>query len=156
MISSVLTPALTVSDMERSLAFYVDLLGMRVSAELPPEAERDRWDRYHHEVSGLPDAQIRVVYLEAPDGQTHLELVEYLQPKKPPPPRPGLDEPRTAIVPFGLTDSEGAVERLREAGVEVLSDPVPYTTDDGVSSKTTYFYDPDGNALCLFETVGAG
>ena len=44
-------------------------------------------------------------------------------------------------------------EWLRAAGVEVLSNPVPYTTDDGVSSHTTYFYDPDGHALCLFEIV---
>ena len=45
MISSVLPPALTISDMDRSLAFYRDLLGFRVDTELPPAAERERWDR---------------------------------------------------------------------------------------------------------------
>ena len=69
------------------------------------------------------------------------------------PPRRGIHEPGTSIVALGLSGSQAAVDRLRAAGVEVLSNPVPYTTDDGVSSHTTYFYDPDGHALCLFEIV---
>ena len=154
MITSVLPTALAVSDLESSLAFYCGLLGFRVAAELPPAAERERWDRYHEQVCQISGAQIKVVYLEAPDGQTHLELIEYLAPKAPAPPRRSLHEPGTASVALGVSGSEAVVERLRAAGVDVLSDPVPYTTDDGVSSRTTYFYDPDGHALCLFEMVG--
>jgi catechol 2,3-dioxygenase-like lactoylglutathione lyase family enzyme len=150
-ISSVLPTALAVSDLGRSLAFYCDLLGFRVSARLPPPVERERWDRYHEQVSRIAGAQIEVVYLEAPDGETHLELIEYLRPKVAVPPRRGLHEPGTAIVALGVKGSAAAVERLRAAGVDVLSDPVPYTTDDGLSSLTTYFHDPDGNALCFFE-----
>lgn len=151
MISAVLPTALTVSNLERSLEFYRDLLGFDVAAELPPAAERDRWDRYHQLVCKIPDAQIKVAYLAAPDGQTHLELIEYVRPRVPPRPRPGLNEPGTSIVALATGDSHGAVERLRAVGVEVLSDPIPYTSDDGVSSLTTYLYDPDGNTLCLFE-----
>lgn len=153
MIESVLPTALTVADMNRSLAFYCDLLGFEVDVELPPDAERERWDRYHVQVCGIPDAQIRVVYLKAADGSTHLELVEYVKPKGAKLPRRALNEPGTAIVALSVRNSEEAVERLRAAGVETLSGPVPYTSDDGVSTKTTYFYDPDGNALCLFETL---
>ena len=153
MIRSVLPTALCVSDMDGSIAFYCDLLGFRVAAELPAPAERERWDRYHEQVSRIPGAQIRVVYLEAPDGQTHLELIEYLSPRVAAPARRGLNEPGAVIVAFGLRGSREAVERLREAGVEVLSDPIPYETDDGARSLTTYFYDPDGNALCLFEAL---
>jgi catechol 2,3-dioxygenase-like lactoylglutathione lyase family enzyme len=156
MITGVLPTALAVASMERSLAFYCDLLGFRAAAELPPEAERDRWDRYHAQVCRIPDARIRVVYLEAPDGASHLELIEYLQPKAAPGRRRGLSEPGTAIVALAVEGSAGAVSRLRAAGVEVLSDPVPYETDGGARSLTTYLYDPDGNALCLFETLGDG
>lgn len=155
MISSVLPTALAVSNLERSLHFYCELLGFRVAAELPAPAERQRWDAYHERVCRIPGAQINVVYLEAPDGRSHLELIEYVRPQVAVPPRRGLNEPGTAIVALGLTGSREAVERLRAAGVEVLADPMPYTTDDGVSTLTTYFYDPDGNALCLFETVEA-
>ena len=153
MISSVLPTALAVSDLERSIAFYRDLLGFRVAAELPPPAERERWDAYHEQVCRISGAQIEVVYLEAPDGRTYLELIEYVSPKVPLPPRRGLHEPGTAIVALSVQGSREAVERLRAAGVEVLAGPVPYTSDEGVSTLTTYFYDPDGNALCLFESL---
>jgi catechol 2,3-dioxygenase-like lactoylglutathione lyase family enzyme len=152
-ISSVLPTALTVSDLERSLAFYCNVLGFTVAAELPPAAERERWDRYHEQVCGIPGARINVVYLEAPDGRTHLELIEYVKPKSPAPPRRSLHEPGVTIVALAVSDSARAVARLRESGAEVVADPVPYTSDEGVSTNTTYFYDPDGNALCMFETL---
>jgi catechol 2,3-dioxygenase-like lactoylglutathione lyase family enzyme len=152
-IESVLPPALTVSNMERALAFYRDLLGFSVAAELPPEAERARWDAYHEQVSQIPGARIRVVYMQAPDGETHLELIEYVEPKEAPRPRPSFATPGTAIVALGVRDSAAAVERLRAAGVEVVADPVHYRTDEGEESYTTYLYDPDGNALCLFEVL---
>lgn len=153
MIDSVLTTAVTVSDMERSLAFYRDLLGFRVAVELPPAAERERWDAYHRRVCGVDDAVIRVVYMEAPDGETALELIEYTMPKRPPRSPSSVDRGGTVIVALAVSGSESVVTRIREAGVETLSDPVPYVTDDGVSSKTTYLRDPDGTLLCLFEVI---
>src|SRR5205823_9218679 len=115
--------------------------------------ERDRWDAYHRAVSRIPDAAIRVVYLQAPDGESHLELIEYVSPRLPVPARRSLAEPGAAIVALAVSDSAAVVARLREAGVDVLSDPVPYETDGGERSLTTYLYDPDGNALCLFEAL---
>jgi catechol 2,3-dioxygenase-like lactoylglutathione lyase family enzyme len=153
LISGVLPTALTVSDMERSLRFYRDLLGFKVGGELPSPAERERWDRYHVAVCGVPDARIDVVYLLAPDGKSELELIQYTSPAAKAPPRPGIEQPRTAIVALAVTDSAAAVRKLRAAGAEVLSDPVQYRTDEGDESYTTYFYDPDGNALCLFEAL---
>lgn len=153
MIDRVLPTALTVSDLERSLAFYRDLLGFEVATTLPPEAERERWDAYHRAVSRIPDAVIRVVYLQTPDGGSNLELIEYVSPRLPVPPRRSLAEPGGAIVALATSDSAAVVARLREAGVDVLSEPVPYETEGGEKSLTTYLYDPDGNALCLFEML---
>lgn len=153
MIDSVLTTVVTVSDMERSLAFYRDLLGFRVAVELPPPAERERWDTYHQQVCGVDDAVIRVAYLEAPDSETALELIEYITPKKPAQSPSNVDQGGTVIIALAVSDSESVVARVREAGIETLSDPVPYVTDDGVSSKTTYLRDPDGTMLCFFEII---
>ena len=154
LIGGVLPTAVAVSDMGRALSFYRDLLGFELGGELPAPAERDRWDRYHMEVCGIPGARINVVYLLAPDGRSELELIEYTSPPASSLPRRGFNEPGTAIVALSLSDSVGAVRRLREAGVEVVSDPVYYRTDKGEESYTTYLYDPDGNALCLFEVIG--
>jgi catechol 2,3-dioxygenase-like lactoylglutathione lyase family enzyme len=153
MIESVLPTALTVSDMDRALGFYRDLLGFELAVELPPKDERERWDAYHERVCGITGSRIDVAYLQATDGATHLELIEYLRPKLEPAPPRSLAEPGVSIVALRVRNSAAVVERLRAAGVDVLSDPVRYRTDAGEESYTTYLYDPDGNALCLFETL---
>src|SRR6266851_9815707 len=112
MIDRVLPSALTVSDLERSLAFYRDLLGFEVATTLPPEGERERWNAYHRAVSLISDAVIRVVYLQAPDGDSHLELIEYVAPSLPIPPRRSLAEPGSAIVALATSDSAAVVARL--------------------------------------------
>jgi catechol 2,3-dioxygenase-like lactoylglutathione lyase family enzyme len=142
--------------MARALAFYRDLLGMEVvevkgaDSSWSPE-EQARWHTYHEVVCGIPGAMIQAVFLRAEDG-THLELIEYVRPKATPAPGQ-ISDPGTAIIPFSCSDSASVVAKLREAGVDVIADPVRYVLD-GVTSYTTYFRDPDGNALCLFEVVG--
>src|SRR5437764_976540 len=133
MITGVMETALTVGDMARSLAFYRDLLGLRVIDEKgdrsPMSAqEQARWHAYHEQVCGIPGARIHVVLLEAPDG-SKLELIEYTAPKAPPPVRRALSDPGVALVAFSLRDSVAVVRRLREAGVEVVADPVRYVLD---------------------------
>jgi catechol 2,3-dioxygenase-like lactoylglutathione lyase family enzyme len=70
----------TVSDLDRSVAFYRDLLGF----ELVHVQEQD--NAYTRRLVGFPDAVLRAAQLAVP-GQprglsTHdLELVEYIEPK---------------------------------------------------------------------------
>jgi len=156
LVTGVDTTALTVRDMSRALRFYRDLLGMKVvetkgaDSEWSP-AEQARWHAYHERVCGIPGAKIQAVFLRAEDG-THLELIEYKEPRHEPPPRHRISDPGVSIVPFACRDSVSVVEHLRAAGAEVIADPELYVLD-GVTSYTTYVYDPDGNALCLFEIV---
>ena len=159
LITGVDVTAITVGDMERALRFYRDLLGMTImemkgAGSGWSSQEQSRWDTYHEKVCGILGARIQVVFLQAPDG-SRLELVEYQEPKRPPGPRRAISEPGVAVVPFGVKDSPEVVRELRAAGVEVIADPVRYLLD-GVTSYTTYLYDPDGNALCLFEIVDDG
>ena len=72
--------AVIVSDMDRTLAFYRDLLGMTIADEKGVDSgwsddEEQRWNAYHEKVCGIPGAKIKVVFLAAPDG-SQLELVE--------------------------------------------------------------------------------
>ncbi len=157
-VDGVDVPALIVSDMARARAFYCDLMGMQVvevkgAGSSWDEAEQRRWHAYHAACVGLPDAEIQAVLLRAPDG-SHLELIEYRRPVLEAPRRRSPAEPGSAVTSFGVRDSEAVVARLHEEGVEILGGPVPYVLD-GVSSLTTYLYDPDGNIVCLFEVVEA-
>ena len=157
LVTGVDTIALTVSDLDRALGFYRDLLGMEVVETKGGGAgwnaeEQARWDAYHEKVCGIPGAQIKVAFLQAQDG-SKLELIEYVKPKRPAGPKRPFSDPGVSIVPFALKDSVAVVKRLREAGVEVVADPQHYVLD-GVESYTTYLYDADGNNLCFFEIVG--
>lgn len=149
-------PAITVSDMTRARAFYCDLLGLKPvevkgAGSAWSDAEQARWHAYHEECVGLPGAEIQALFLEAENG-THIELIEYQKPDVPAPPRRSPAEPGSAVIPFAVENSDSVVAQLRDAGIQILGGPVPYVLD-GVSTKTTYLYDPDGNILCLFEVV---
>src|SRR5437867_2141421 len=72
---------LCVSDLERSLRFYRDLLGFRPVKEIEVEGEPA------DTLLGLRDVKLRAAYLER-DGVT-LELLRFARPPAPPPRRPG-------------------------------------------------------------------
>ena len=61
-----------VSDIERSLAFYRDLLGLSIERDQVLEGD------FISEVVGYPDARLRIVYLGAGDQRHSVELIQYL------------------------------------------------------------------------------
>ena len=134
----------TVQDLGRSIAFYRDLLGLRVRdrGTLEPELiER---------MTGIPDAVVEYADVEA--GSRVLELLQYRSPPVRPAPRPGG---RLGGVHVGLSvDDAGAAHvRLAAAGFEPLSQPV-LLPDDGTDwSGALVFYvrDPDGTMLEIVE-----
>ena len=92
MITGVNHTSFTVSDVERSIAFYRDLLGM----ELLSLAERD--PIFSERVTAIPGAHLKVAYLKAPDGH-RLELIEYLSPKG----KSSIPRPTMSAVPIWLS-----------------------------------------------------
>ena len=64
----------TVSDLDRSLAFYRDLLGCEVLATQEKEGG------YLAAIVGYPDAHVRMAHLRVPGGEHVIELFEYLAP----------------------------------------------------------------------------
>ena len=63
-----------VSDMERSLAFYRDLLGLSVERDQILEGD------FISEVVGYPEARLHIVYLGMGDLRHSVELIQYLNP----------------------------------------------------------------------------
>jgi lactoylglutathione lyase len=61
----------TVSSLERSLAFYRDLLGLEVVFRWNPQAP------YLGELVGYPDVDLHAAILRIPGSDTFLELLEY-------------------------------------------------------------------------------
>lgn len=139
---------LVVDDLEGMVAFYRDVLGMRISKTATISGD------WIEKVVGIPNAIGNVVYLEMSNGP-RVELIEYVTPKGDRP--AGLGKPNTLglrHLAFRVTEIEVLTERLRVAGVTVFSDPqtVPdaqVTYSGGVRKTLVYFHDPEGNLLEL-------
>ena len=61
----------TVSSLERSIAFYRDLLGFELVFQWNPQAP------YLGELVGYPDVDLHAAVLRVPGSETFLELLEY-------------------------------------------------------------------------------
>lgn len=138
--------SLVVSDMERSLRFYRDQLGLEVVIDT--EMSGAMLDR---EVA-LAGAHIRMVELRVGDAKTFLELLQYNSP--PGKPFPGdfqccdVGAPHIAFI---VPDIQDAYRRLSSEGVKFTFPP--QNVDSGVfsGSKTAYCYDPDGMIAELWQ-----
>jgi len=131
---------LCVADLERSLRFYGDLLGLEtvISTDFGgPNYER---------VLGLANAKGRVAVMEL--GSLRLELFEFSMPKSRPaaPNRPVSDVGLTHFC-IEVNDIDAVYLRLAEQGVPFHCPP----TDFDGAAKAAYGRDPDGNVFELWE-----
>ena len=132
--------AIGVSSMERSIAFYKDLLGMKVLMDL--DISDDRIGR----VIGEPGAKCRIVHLTS--GDAVLELFEYSTPK-------GVNRVKNlkqydkglTHIGFEVTGFHQLVAKLKDNNVEFLSEPVEFRPNVWV----VYFHGPDGEVCELRE-----
>ena len=140
MITQLEHTALSVADLDRSLAFYRDLLGFQLARLIEP-----REDGLLSAITGLPGARARIAHLTL--GDQMLELFEYLEPRGHPAPRTQAD-PGFIHIGFRTDDARGDYERLRALGVEFLSAPVEFRPAVWVA----YFRGPDGEVCELRQT----
>lgn len=152
-IAGIFHTGLTVSDLDRSLHFYRDLLGLALVA---------RWDSsqpYLREVVGFPDADLRIALLRVPAAAPgvsghHLELLEYRQP------RGTRGDPRTcnpgnAHVAFMVQDLDATYRELTAQGVRFKSAPVAITQGRNAGAKAVYLWDPDDITLELVQPAAS-
>jgi diaminopimelate decarboxylase len=135
----------TVGNLERSLGFYRDLIGLRVRAIGEDDALALA------ELTGVAGARLRWADLDAGGGRV-VELLEYLHPEAPPAPA-APNAPGSAHVALAVADLDGVHERLRAAGVRVRSTRPVTLEDAGEWSGVTCLYaaDPDGLTVELLE-----
>jgi lactoylglutathione lyase len=136
---------LCVSDLERSIRFYRDLLGFRPLSQVNvkgPEADQ---------LLRLQGVEQRTVFLER-DG-LRLALFAFASPKP-----VGDAEPRAmnqlglAAIMLRVDDLDATLEPFRKAGVRILEDT--YTSHPAFRSKLVFLCDPDGTLIELIEMPG--
>jgi catechol 2,3-dioxygenase-like lactoylglutathione lyase family enzyme len=130
--------ALTVADVDRSVAFYRDF-GFELLSDREVEGG------YVEQITGIPGAHLRITHLS---GFGHnLELLEYKQPRGAERAR-ALQDVGSAHVCLLTDDLDRECERLRAIGVPFRS-PEPVTTTSGPNrgGRGIYVEDPDGNVV---------
>jgi catechol 2,3-dioxygenase-like lactoylglutathione lyase family enzyme len=141
--------SVTVSDLDRSLAFYTGILGLK-------EVERHRLDGENiSTMAGKPDVVMQVVRLQAPQGPgILLDLQQYMQPKG------SVSNAQLGMVNhshfcFGVEDLEETYKELKAKGVEFVSAPVTFDLGkdwDYGALRVVFLKDPDGFILELVES----
>ena len=132
--------AISVMDVERSRAFYTEMLGFHVGGtSLNTGPEQDRLD-------GLPDCKVDVVALQPSAARTpHVELLHY----RTPPGRTLAAEVKANDVAstrqiHKVDDLGGLVGRLEAAGVPFVSPGIVTLKNGG---KAAAVRDPDGHMI---------
>jgi catechol 2,3-dioxygenase-like lactoylglutathione lyase family enzyme len=126
----------TVSDLDRTLAFFRDALGFEVLSKAPRSPDMIR------QVTGVDGAEVIIAYVQGPGHR--VELIEYSGPK---------DRRKVEVRPcdvgfahlaFDVEDIEAAIRAceahdLRPAGAIVSLDRGP-----NKGARVVYLRDPDG------------
>ena len=144
-VSALRHVGIVVSDMNASLPFYRDLLGMK------PWYDQTESGPYMDQVTGVTGARARMVKLRAPSGGS-IELLQYLSHPQP------AGAPRRACdagvnhVALQVADLSALYEKLRAQGTRFESEP--QVSPDGYA-KVVYCRDPENVIVELVEVLGA-
>ena len=150
MVERIYHVGLTVSDLDRSIAFYRDILGLEFQREIFMAGEEtDRLFR-------MKDTKARVAYLngskalEAPP----IELIQFLD-NKVKKVKGNLFTTSISEVCFYTDDIESVYNSLIENHVECLSEPqyFDFRANGFGESRAFYFRDPDGIILEMMQTL---
>ena len=130
---------ITVANLERSLAFWRDVLGFELS------------HRAHHtgslasEVTGVPGAELTLAVLKAPGHK--IELLEYHAPD---------DHGRAQLRPcdvgsvhvaFTVDNLDAILEKIAAAGWKAAGKPQTLSSGPNAGKRVVYVRDPDGTTI---------
>ncbi len=136
---------LQVESLDRSIAFYRDILGFEEVFRWNPQAP------YIGELVGYPDVDLHAAILRMPGSDTFLELLEYRNVE-----REAVDtgtaNPGTAHVAFFVDDLDALYRELRSSGTRSVSDPVTPTIGPNKGGRAVYMLDPDGIRVELIQS----
>jgi catechol 2,3-dioxygenase-like lactoylglutathione lyase family enzyme len=131
---------ITVSNLERSLAFWRDVLGFEFSHTAHQKGE------FAEEITGVPGAELKLAVLKTPGGHK-IELLEYLAP----PDRKRADlrpcDVGSAHVALHVDDLDAILDKITASGWNAAGKPQTLTNGPNAGKRVVYVRDPDGTTL---------
>lgn len=147
-ISEVDHVALVVSDIERSLAFYKDVLGFEKIFDLPLGGEA-----FENLLQLKQGTRLRSIMMKQKRARGMVELVQFDIPIDPAEKSKPIGAPGFLLMSFELFDEdlEDVFMRLKEKGVPVYSKPQILEFQGVGRIKAIVLQDPDGNMIELIQ-----
>ena len=138
----------TVRSLDRSLAFYCDVLGFELAFRWNPQAP------YIGTLVGYPQVDLHGAIVRLPGTDICLELLEYRNIEQVP-----VDMRNGNVgnghIAFNVDDLAAFWLVLQARGVASVSEPVTPTIGPNKGGKAIYLIDPDGFRVELIETAQA-
>jgi catechol 2,3-dioxygenase-like lactoylglutathione lyase family enzyme len=133
-----------VSNLHRSLRFYVELLGCEVIWQ------REIREAYFGAIVGFTECVVKAAHLRIPGSDHVLELFEYVFPQGTAA-EVATNRPGSSHMCFLVDDLPAYYQELQSKGAQFRSAPV--TIDAGVNrgARCVYLLDPDGIAIELLQ-----
>ena len=128
----------TVSDIERSVAFYRDVMGFK----LLHVVHRKNLPSYDV-ILGHKSVEVRIAAFELPATNLTLELMQFLNPKPVSRPQDFLYV-ATSHFAYLVDDIEAEYRRIKSAGGDFVSAPAEIHRDGRYVGKAVFLKDPDG------------
>ena len=142
MIKSIRHTGVVVSDVDKSLHFYKDLLGFKVVKD------NSEPSKFMDLILSLENTVVRTIKMEAPDGNL-IELLHFKShPKKP----RNIDITELGYSHIALTIGNLEKEYERLLGDGVIFNASPETSPDNYA-KVAFCRDPDGAWIELVEVL---
>ena len=145
MIQATRHTGIVVRDMEKSLHFWRDILGLKVVIDFWEEGE------FIDTVQNLAGVKVHMIKLIAPDG-TMIELLKDEHHPGKEPSKRALCDRGISHIAFTVADVEESFRALRDDGCEVLSDPI---TSPDEKARLFFVRDPEGHLLEIVEILDA-
>ena len=143
MLKSIFHTGFVVRDIEKSVGFYTEVMGLKL------QFRTERTGEFLEKLLGFKDAHIRGAFLGLGDGHA-LELIQYIFPLS--------AEGHTNRNDLGATHLAFMVENIEEycatmsqRGLRFINPPASLVQDGKVVRKAAYSQDPDGNWLEFVE-----
>jgi len=134
----------TVSNLEHSLAFWRDALGLELSHTAHQKSELAQ------EITGVEGAEIKLAVLKTPGGHK-IELLEYIAP---------ADRKRADIRPCDVGsvhvallvhDLDSVLERIAASDWKAAGKPQRLQSGPNAGKRVVYARDPDGTTIELMQ-----
>ncbi|MEO7168200.1 MAG: VOC family protein [Spartobacteria bacterium] len=130
---------ITVANLERSLAFWRDILGFELSHR--PHQTGD----LASEITGVPDAEISIAVLK---GHGHkIELLEYLAPSDRAHLRPRPCDVGSVHIALVVDDLDAVLHAITASGWKAAGKPQTLKVGPNAGKRVVYVRDPDGTTI---------